>query len=67
MALTPFKKGDRIRDKKTGQLGTVTEVNTNDPAQGPDVSVFYMVRVIVRLDGEQDMRAFEGQELEQVG
>jgi hypothetical protein len=67
MALTPFKKGDRVREEKTGQLGTVTEVNTNDPAQGPDVSVFYMVRVIVRLDGEQDMRAFEGQELEQVG
>jgi hypothetical protein len=67
MALTPFKKGDRVRDKKTGQLGTVTEVNTNDPAQGPDVSVFYMVRVIVRLDGENDVRAFEEPELEQVG
>jgi hypothetical protein len=26
-----------------------------------------MVRVIVRLDGEKDVRAFEGPELEQVG
>jgi hypothetical protein len=38
MAFTPFKKGTRVRVKKTGKLGTVTEVNTNDPSQGPDRS-----------------------------
>jgi hypothetical protein len=32
----------------------------------PDISVFYMVRVIVRLDGEKDVLAFEEPELEQV-
>jgi hypothetical protein len=66
MALTPFKKGDRVRAKKTGKLGTVTEVNTQDPSQGPDVSVFYSVRVIVRLDGEKDVLAFEEPDLEPV-
>lgn len=64
MALTPFKKDSRVKVKKTGQLGTVTEVLTHDPSHGG--GGFYSVRVIVRLDGETGVRAFEEPELEQV-
>ena len=64
MAVTTFKKGTRAKVKKTGQVGTVTEVRTHDPSGGG--GGFYVVKVVVRLDGEKDERAFEEPELEQL-
>ena len=60
--LTTFKKGVRVRIKKTGQIGTVVDVHTHDPSGGR--GGFYNVKVMVRLDGDSDARPFEERELE---
>jgi len=64
MPLTPFKKNDRVKLKKTGQLGTVTEVREHDPSGGR--GGFYTVDIYVRLDGRKDAAPFEERELEKV-
>jgi hypothetical protein len=63
MPLTNYKVGDRVRIKQNGHTGTVTEVREHAPSGRGG---YYIVQVVVRVDGGADACPFNEVELEQI-